>query len=150
MSNTGPTGPEFIQGMSCPSCGSESVIQAQKGYSGCNKCGCTWDDKYFLTRTPLSLKDRYKAVVGAYITEFCKKQDLSDGYWIENRIGEIYDVADMSLDFQIIRYDMDTNQPKGRIIKYYWEMLDKMLSGSPNLFPSYEGWCATTKKKEGK
>ena len=97
----------------------------------------------------LSLKKRYEAVVEAYINEFCKKQNLVDGYWIGDRIGELYDVAYMCLDFQSIRFDMDTTQPEGRIIKYYWEMMGNEPSGPfPLLFPSYEVWCATIDKKE--
>lgn len=152
MSNTGPTGPEFLKWKKCPSCGSPSVARngfiAGVGdnikYYCCHQCGCQWNSSQYPNYEGPSLKERYEAVVEEYLTAFCKKQgfDRKDGYWIGDRTGEIFDVADMFFDFRDIMFDIDSNQPADRIIDWHWKMVENALDKpSPAPFPNYENWC---------
>lgn len=86
----------------------------------------------------MTLKQRFEVVVEEYLTLFCKKQglDRSDGYWIGDRLGEVFETNDGSFDFRDIRYDIDTNQPPKQIIEWYWERLKLDDDTTRN----YENW----------
>lgn len=101
----------------------------------------------------IPLKERFEAVVEEYLAAFCKKQgfDRFDGYWIGDRVGEVFEIADMFFDFNDIRYDIDTNQPAEQIINWHWKMVDDTfdeLSHTP--FPNYENWCKMNTNTEEK
>lgn len=63
----------------------------------------------------------YEDSVNAIVTEFKKKQEInrSDGYWIANQIGEVYDFGDaMTFDFHDVLTDIKENAPKDEIFKW--------------------------------
>lgn len=82
----------------------------------------------------MSLKDQFEAVVKIYALRFCLKQDLVDPYWVGDNIGGLMDVADMFLDLDVIRFDIDNNIPEGLILKWYWS--DDLFEGRSN----YQSW----------
>jgi hypothetical protein len=68
---------------------------------------------------------RMKALEGAahsYIEAFCKKQEME----FEGTIGvcEIVICSDFYFSFQDIVHDIETKQPKGLIIKWYYDSID--------------------------
>lgn len=67
--------------------------------------------------TPLQV--RYEKVCNEYIKQFCQKQDVEFGYWINNVVGETSYIDDYFFDFQDIAWDINSNQPKGCIISWY-------------------------------
>jgi hypothetical protein len=147
MSNTGSTGPEFVEGKKCVDCKKSTVLK--NGIDNniqryiCSSCGCVWDANY----AKVPLKERYEVVVEEYVTAFCQRNgfDRKDGHWVGDRPGEIFDIADMCFDFREIRFDMDTAQSPETIIKYYWERLNNE-GAIP--FPNYENWCSTNTEEE--
>lgn len=63
----------------------------------------------------------YEDSVNVIVAEFKKKQEIgkSDGYWIANQIGEVYDFGDtMTFDFHDVLTDIKENAPKGEIFKW--------------------------------
>ena len=93
---------------------------------------------------PLSIKERFEVVVEEYLTAFCNKQgfDRSDGWWVADRIGEVFGIADMMFDFREIKFDVDSNQPAKQIIDWHWKMVENALDKPfPDPFPNYENWC---------
>jgi hypothetical protein len=72
----------------------------------------------------MKLKTDYETIVDKYIKLFSIKQGTDRGSWVGNRIGGILDIADMFLSFDDIRLDIDTEQPKGSIIEWYWDNVE--------------------------
>ena len=63
----------------------------------------------------------YEAAVEAIIEEFKKKQgiDNAEGYWIGDRIGEVYDFGDtMTLDLRDVITDLRESAPVGEIMNW--------------------------------
>jgi hypothetical protein len=80
------------------------------------------------------LKDSYEKIVMRYIKIFCKKQGLEFDYWVGDRVGEIAAFGCIFyFNFENIRYDIDTDQPKGLIIDWLHHGLD----GSRQNYYSY-------------
>lgn len=73
----------------------------------------------------------YNAIVGHYMAYFIQKQfDLEenqdvDYYWVADMIGTIVSVNDFFLNFDDIRYDIDSEQPKGLIFEWYDYMMEQ-------------------------
>lgn len=72
----------------------------------------------------MKLKDKYKSVCDEYVEIFCKKQELDFEYWVANIVGDIAVYGDYFFNFQDIVWDINSNQPKGRIIDWYNESLE--------------------------
>jgi hypothetical protein len=70
------------------------------------------------------LSQLYEKVCMEYIDRFCKKQELDFEWWIGDRVGEIAGCGDFYFNFSDIMLDIDTDQPKGDIITWYYESLD--------------------------
>lgn len=83
---------------------------------------------------------QYENYCNEIVLFFCKKHDLTDGYWIGGQIGGIYDVADMSINFRDIVYDLKSEQPKEMFTKWYYEGLDRALDGK-----EWMNYCSYTK-----
>ena len=70
-----------------------------------------------------TLKKKFENVVDQYLTLFCEKQGLHkyNDTWCAGDVGGVIEINDAYLSFDDIRLDIDTNQPKGAIFKWYWE-----------------------------
>lgn len=74
----------------------------------------------------MGLIKNYENAVNAIIEEFKKKQEIetTDGSWIGNQIGEVYDFGDtMTFDFRDVLIDLKENAPKEEIFKWRNYML---------------------------
>lgn len=67
------------------------------------------------------MKQKFKEAVNEYILAFCLKQDIDWDYWIGNDVGGVACFGDLYLNFDDIRFDIDSNQPAGLITDHYWE-----------------------------
>lgn len=69
----------------------------------------------------MDLKAKYEIIVDKYLDKFCKKQgfDKKHGYWVGDRVGDIFDINSYFFSFDDIRLDVDNNVPKGKIIEWY-------------------------------
>jgi hypothetical protein len=73
------------------------------------------------------LKKNYENACNAYLKEFCKKQYLSNEGWVNNEVGGIALCGDFFFNFLDIVWDINTNQPKRRIIKWYDLCMDNVV-----------------------
>lgn len=96
----------------------------------------------------MELISNYEKAVNAIVEEFKKKQELtsSDGYWIANQIGEIYDFGDTyTFDFNDVLLDIKENAEKGEIFKWrnymlrIWQ-LNNMAGGVLLSEINYRNW----------
>lgn len=82
------------------------------------------------------LKESYNLAVMKYMYHFLEKQ----GYeYIESWIGEagdIAEIADRYFNFRDIKYDIDTKQPKGRIIEWHDMCLEQQKFNI-----NYQSYC---------
>ena len=72
------------------------------------------------------MKKRFEQLVQEYILAFCLKHDIDFDYWIGGDIGGIasFQNGEVYLNFDDIRFDIDTNQPNELIICHYWDSID--------------------------
>jgi hypothetical protein len=70
------------------------------------------------------LQKQYEFVCNEYVGRFCNKQEMEFEGWVGNTIGEIAYCNDFYFSFQDIVLDMNSKQPKGAIIDWYYENLD--------------------------
>ncbi len=73
----------------------------------------------------MKLSKRYENVVSEYIELFCKKHELDFECWVGGNIGGIACFGDVFyFSFQVIVWDINTNQKKGLIIQWLYESID--------------------------
>ena len=72
------------------------------------------------------MKKRFEELVQEYILAFCIKHDIDFDYWVGNNIGGVAAFAggEVYLNFDDIRFDIDTNQPAELIICHYWDSME--------------------------
>ena len=79
-----------------------------------------------------TLKERFEAICAEYIKLFCKKQEMDfDGGWAGGTVGGIVNISDYYFNFDDIRLDIDTNQPKGAILNHYDDNLEAHYNEPP-------------------
>jgi hypothetical protein len=71
----------------------------------------------------MTLKQQFENIVDQYLTLFCEKQEVhqDNNDWCAGDVGGVIEINDAYLNFDEIRLDIDTNQPKGAIFKWWWE-----------------------------
>lgn len=98
-----------------------------------------------MTKDAKKLKNDFECAVHAYMMAFCTKHDYhydpSDWVGGEKGIGTIVLVGDMYFNFDDIRYDIDTDQPKDQIVKWYDYSYELSLLGENTHNVNYEHWC---------
>lgn len=70
------------------------------------------------------LEAKYNAAVRKYIEEFEKKQDVYFEFWVADRVGEVACFGDYFFNFDDIRFDIDSEIPKGEIVSWFDLSLD--------------------------
>jgi len=85
------------------------------------------------------IKTKYEQAVNDYILEFCEKQGVDFDYWVQ----DIAFFGDIMFNFDDIRHDIDTNQPKDNIINWYDATLEHCtsLKEIEKKFINYNSWC---------
>ena len=85
------------------------------------------------------LKKKYEFVCNEYVTKFCNKQGFDANFsWVGNIIGGIAYCNDFYFNFQDIVWDINSKQPKGAIVHWYYENLE-MPEKSINYFSYTKG-----------
>jgi hypothetical protein len=56
-------------------------------------------------------------------------------FWVADRIGGYVEIADRVINFDDILYDMETEQPKGKLFKWY----DYCVENESSI--NYESYC---------
>jgi len=70
------------------------------------------------------LKHDYETACNAYLKAFCEKQEMDFMFWVADEIGSIALCSDFYFNMSDIKFDIDTEQPKGFIIEWYDECLE--------------------------
>ena len=72
------------------------------------------------------MKKLYEQAVQEYILAFCIKHEIDFDYWVAGNIGEVacFQGGEVYLNFDDIRFDIDTNQPAELIICHYWDSIE--------------------------
>jgi len=80
---------------------------------------------------------------------FCKKQDVDFDtiYIVGDRITETYVISDAYLSIQDIYDDLKTDQPKGFIFTWYWDVLDNGICEGKNWI-NYRSYCSGARYTE--
>jgi hypothetical protein len=79
------------------------------------------------------LKSLYEIACMQYIEMFEKKQGMRFEYWVGNLVGEVAMVGDYTLNFSDIVYDINSNQPKRKILKWQNESIDRVMVGKQTM-----------------
>ena len=70
------------------------------------------------------LKKQYEFVCNEYVTKFCNKQEMDFIGWVADIVGGIACCNDFYFNFQDIVWDINSKQPKGAIVDWYYENLE--------------------------
>lgn len=65
------------------------------------------------------ITDRLNKTIKEYVDLFCKKHDIDFDFWVADLSGTIGVFGDYFFSFEDIRLDLETNQPKDSIFKWY-------------------------------
>lgn len=65
------------------------------------------------------LNKKYEAVCNEYVDIFCKKQGLKNEGWVDDLVGGTAICSDFYFALQDMVWDVNSGQPKGRIIDWY-------------------------------
>lgn len=92
-----------------------------------------------------NLKKVWKDVCESYVMAFCKRHHFTyePNMWVgidENNIGTVTEVNDMFVSLDVIRYDVDTNQPEGNFMKWYYKDLELYELGVDK-YMNYQSFC---------
>jgi len=71
-----------------------------------------------------ALKKKYETACNEYLQVFCDKQEMDNGGWVADKIGTVAYCSDFFFNMEDIRIDIDTKQPVGAIIDWYYTNLD--------------------------
>lgn len=72
----------------------------------------------------IKLKNDYEKACNNYVKSFCEKQDMEFYGWVDNKVGEIALCNDFYFNLFDIVWDINSNQPKYRIIDWYYEVME--------------------------
>ena len=70
------------------------------------------------------LKQQYELVCNAYVTKFCDKQEIEFEGWVADIPGGCACCNGFFFNFQDIVWDINSRQPKGAIVSWYYENLE--------------------------
>lgn len=70
------------------------------------------------------LKETYEFACNEYVRKFCDKQEMTNGGWVNDDVGGIAICSDFYFNLHEIVWDINSKQPKGQIIDWYYENLD--------------------------
>lgn len=70
------------------------------------------------------LKETYDFACNEYVKKFCNKQEMTNEGWVNDDVGGIALCSDFYFNLHDIVWDINSKQPKGQIIDWYYENLD--------------------------
>jgi hypothetical protein len=96
------------------------------------------------------LKEYYNLAVQNYVEAFCKKTGFEFDGWVADKVGEVGLFMDFYFDFQDIKYDIDTKQPKGKIIQWHDYNVDyntNIKDTNDYININYSSYCMGARRK---
>lgn len=88
------------------------------------------------------LKDYWKIICNQYLKQFCKKHDFyyEPDMWVANNPGTIINIADMFVNMDDIRYDIDNNINPELYCKWYWKSIE-VYELTNKTYMNFESYC---------
>lgn len=88
------------------------------------------------------LQKQFDDCVMQYIQEFEKKHDVEFEYWVGDEVGGIVILNDYYFNFLDIKRDIDTNQPKELIFKWYEEGVEYAMNNKKTKHINYSSYIS--------
>lgn len=102
-------------------------------------CGADVENLIRYAKTNLNLRTAYQDVIDSYVDTFIRKQGFNSDDWdfalIEN--NEWFANIDYNFKLNDIRFDIDTNQPKGLILQWFDSCVE-MIANNAGFLPTYQ------------
>jgi len=98
------------------------------------------------------LKQNYEKACNDYLDAFCVKHGFNrfDTYWIADRVGEIADIADYTVDMSTIIDDIELDAPEEEFLAWYDYCTEMHFLGAETT-PNFRSWvkgCPRKTKEE--
>jgi len=94
------------------------------------------------------LRKMYEFVCNEYVQKFCDKQELTNKGWVNNDVGTTAMCSDFYFNLTDIVFDIDSNQPKWRILDWYGNSFQECQNGDK--FINYENYTKMSKQHPNK
>ena len=91
------------------------------------------------TNTPLRA---FEVAVDRLLMEFCEKHDLRYEFSVGEDSIDIFSISNYFFSLSDIYFDLNSNQPKGKIIQWYDYLLDNEIE------ISYYAYCKGLRKEQ--
>lgn len=65
----------------------------------------------------------YESACNEYVQKFCDKQDLTNEGWLKDDVGDTAMCSGIIFNLRDIVFDMNSNQPKGKIMDWFGNCL---------------------------
>jgi len=86
----------------------------------------------------MTLKDRYEKICNEYIKIFSDKQDIQFDEWMGGIVGGVAGfISEYYFNFSDIVYDINSDQPKGLILRWQDDYLENVPNGRNINYYSY-------------
>lgn len=92
----------------------------------------------------LKVTKKLHELVQKYIDYFAKKQDIEFNGWLVDEILDVAMFGDYFLNFSDIKFDVETDQPKGQILEWQNHVTDHncLLDANDQYRINYKSWCS--------
>ena len=70
------------------------------------------------------LKETYEFACNKYLKDFCNKQEMTNEGWVNDDVGGVAICSDFYFNLRDIVWDINSNQPRGKIIDWYHQNLE--------------------------
>lgn len=82
---------------------------------------------------------QYEKYCNEILKAFCEKQEMNNEGWVGEQIGGIAMCSDFFFNFLDIVWDLNSEQPKGKIIEWYDTTLDAVMGEKAMI--NYVNFC---------
>jgi hypothetical protein len=91
----------------------------------------------------MNKQERYKSICTAYCNEFARKQSTRFDSWVGDYVGGKACFDGFVFDFEDVRFDIDTNQPRRLARMWYFANLDSFIKKGESI--KYKDWVLKSK-----
>ncbi len=98
-------------------------------------------------QTATSDRERLDIAVSRYVMLFSRKHDIEFDSWVGNRVGTVALFDDYFIDFDNIRYDLETEAPKAKFFEWYDFALERKATNETNV--NYYSYLKGFRGKDG-
>lgn len=89
--------------------------------------------------------NQLEGAIQQYVDVFCTKHDIEFDFWVADLSGGIGQFGDFFFNFEDVRLDLETDQPKDEIFKWYDVALE--LNTENKFSMNYYSWIKGARKE---